>query len=74
MVETPTLAEQIEWLRDRAHDAALLRDFLVESGSVNVDRAERDAVMWNAVLCSLESIAAREEPNTPARPGRSHGR
>ena len=59
--DIPTIAEQIAWLRDRANDAALLREYLVKSGSVNVDRAERDAVMWDAVLASLESIAAKAD-------------
>jgi hypothetical protein len=66
--DIPSIAEQIAWLRDRANDAALIREYLVQSGSVNVDRAERDAVMWDAVLASLESIAKADKPHRRRSP------
>ena len=54
----PSLAEQIAWLRRRAADVAHLRELLVSSRNVNADKAEIDAEMWEAVLSSVEGIAA----------------
>ena len=54
----PNLAEQIAWLRDRAADAARLRELLVSSGHVNAEKAQIDAEMWQAVLSTCEAIAA----------------
>ena len=54
----PSLAEQIGWLRSRAADAAHFRELLVSSRNVNADKAEIDAEMWEAVLSTVEAIAA----------------
>ena len=58
LTEDPSLAEQIAWLRDRAADAKQFRELLVISGNVDADKAEIDAKMWEAVLNTLDAIAA----------------
>lgn len=55
---TPSLSEQISWLRERAADAEQLRELLVSSRNVNATRAELDAEMWAAVLNTVEAVAA----------------
>jgi hypothetical protein len=57
MKPLPPLVEQIAWLRERAADAELLRGLLVNSGTVDPDKAERDAEMWKAVLKTLQTVA-----------------